>query len=161
MAADWNLSAICTAFSECCQRWRLGSRARCGQRHLGATGAAIVPLNGSFAGLVTSRSFEEAIDAWIRDGWGKLRQWFGEPGTHTPDRHRDAGARHRSVQHRQHYQLANGRVKSLAQPDIELNRSKSACVGIHELPPWWSKFSSAPPPDQFRVEINKGVRSAG
>lgn len=42
-------------------------------------------------------------------------------------------------------QLANGRVKPLAKPDIELNRSKSVCVGIHELPPWWSKFSSAPP----------------
>lgn len=42
-------------------------------------------------------------------------------------------------------QLANGRVKPLAKPDIEFNRSKSVCVGIHELPPWWSKFSSASP----------------
>ncbi len=52
-------------------------------------------------------------------------------------------------------QLANGRVKSLAKPDIELNRSKSVCIGIHELPPWWSKFSSASPPAQFRVETNR------
>jgi hypothetical protein len=31
-------------------------------------------------------------------------------------------------------QLPNGRVKSLAKPDIKLNGSKSVCIGIHELP---------------------------
>jgi len=42
-------------------------------------------------------------------------------------------------------QLANGRVKPLAKPYIEFNRSKSICVGIQVLPPCWSKFPSAPP----------------
>ena len=51
-------------------------------------------------------------------------------------------------------QLANGCLEPLAKPDVELNGSKSVCVGIHELPPWWSKFSSAPPPAQFRVKTN-------
>jgi hypothetical protein len=54
-------------------------------------------------------------------------------------------------------QLADGRVKPLAKPDVKLNRPKSVCVGIHELPPWSSKFSSAPPPGQFSVEINNPI----
>lgn len=70
MAADWNLSAICTAFSEAASGGGDWVRALdVASDHLGAAGAAIVPLKGSFAGLATSRSFEEAIDVWMRDGW--------------------------------------------------------------------------------------------
>ncbi|CAD0213206.1 putative ornithine cyclodeaminase [Agrobacterium fabrum] len=47
-------------------------------------------------------------------------------------------------------QLANGRVKPLAQPDIKLNRSKSVCVGIHELPPGGPSFRPHP---RFAIEI--------
>jgi len=32
-------------------------------------------------------------------------------------------------------QLPNGCLEPLTKPDIELNGSKSVCVGIHELPP--------------------------
>ncbi len=41
-------------------------------------------------------------------------------------------------------ELANGRVKPLAKPDLELNRSKSVCVGIHELPPGGASFRLQP-----------------
>jgi hypothetical protein len=41
-------------------------------------------------------------------------------------------------------QLANGRVKPLAKPDIEFNCSKSVCVGIHELPPGGPSFRPHP-----------------
>ncbi len=49
-------------------------------------------------------------------------------------------------------QLANGRIKPLAEPDIELNGSKYVGVGIYELPAWRSKFSFARPyaPNRFR-----------
>jgi len=41
-------------------------------------------------------------------------------------------------------QLANGRVKPLAKPDIEFNCSKSVCIGIHELPPGGPSFRPHP-----------------
>ncbi|MGO4566501.1 helix-turn-helix transcriptional regulator [Rhizobium sp. 2YAF20] len=70
MAADWNLSSVCMAFSEAAQgsaEWQHALEVA--SDHLGAVGAVIVPLKGSFTKLQTTPSFKEAIDAYIGDGW--------------------------------------------------------------------------------------------
>lgn len=70
MAADWDLGAVCMAFSEAAHGgadWRRALDVA--SDRLGAAGATIVPLKGAFSRLPTSGSFEEAIDAYVRDGW--------------------------------------------------------------------------------------------
>lgn len=42
-------------------------------------------------------------------------------------------------------QLANGPVKSLAKPDVKLNRLKSVCIGINNLIPGGPSFIPHPP----------------
>lgn len=70
MAANWDLGAVSAAFSEASfggADW--SSALEVANNHLGTSGAAIVPLKGAFSGLPTTKCFEEAIDAYIRDGW--------------------------------------------------------------------------------------------
>jgi DNA-binding CsgD family transcriptional regulator len=49
--------------------------------HLGAVGAAIVPLKGTFTKLVTTPSFKEAIDVYVGDGWVDRDIRFNGVGT--------------------------------------------------------------------------------
>jgi DNA-binding CsgD family transcriptional regulator len=70
MTADWNLSAVCMAFSEAAQGGADWEHAlEIASDHLGAVGAAVVPLKGSLTKLLTTPSFKEAIDAYVGDGW--------------------------------------------------------------------------------------------
>ncbi len=70
MAADWNLGAVCAAFSDASFGGTDWSQAlEVANSHLGTAGAAIVPLKGAFSRLPTTKCFEEAIDAYVRDGW--------------------------------------------------------------------------------------------